>query len=180
MFKKTIFLFTLLLAACLGGIYMSMIHLSVDEEQAYVHLMQEDLAACSKQTRQGKSPPWIANHIRLSVDDTFFLEADNGKLTDLYQPIELQGNIRLIAPSWQEKKLYALADTAHYYPDKRVCFLHGSLERNVLCWQDGALFSAPELHIHENLKTIEVLGDARFSFNIEEQQLFERIFSRYL
>ena len=122
----------------------------------------------------------IAKKVKVFTEDHFYLEADQAEIVDANLPLQLEGNVRLRSSSWQGKETYALASKATYCPKERLFILLGSTEQHVLCWQDGATFAAKELHIQQDAKTVEGAGDIRFSFNMEEKNYFESIFSRYL
>ncbi len=122
----------------------------------------------------------VANKVKIFTEDHFYLEADRAEIVTADQPLQLEGNIRLRSSSWLDKETYALADKAIYHPKERLFILLGSAEKNVLCWQDGASFAATEIHIQQNMKTVEGVGDVRFSFSLEEKYYFESIFSRYM
>lgn len=121
-----------------------------------------------------------ARDVKIFTEDHFYLQADQAEITDPDLPLKLEGNIRLKSLAQQDKETYAAADKASYCPKKRLFILSGSEGKNVLCWQNGSTFSAPELHIQQDEKTIEGIGDVRFSFNMEEKKYFESIFARYL
>lgn len=122
----------------------------------------------------------ITKNLRLSIGDTCLIQADKGEITNLHEPFQLQGNVHFTSLPQQGKSIYALADNASYCPKTRTFILNGSKEKNVLCYQDAHTFSAPQLHIHQDTKTIEAKGDVRFSFSVEEKTSFEHIFSKYL
>ncbi len=118
--------------------------------------------------------------VNLSTDPTFFLEASRAHLTSLQGPVLLQDNVRFVSLAWQDRQTYALADLATYCPQKRLFILKGSPGKPVLCWQNGAQFAASELHIQQDTKSVEGIGDIRCSFDLEEQKTFSEIFSKYL
>lgn len=122
----------------------------------------------------------VAQEVKVFTENNFCLEADQAEIVNPDQPLKLDGNIRLKSSSWQDKETYAIADKASYCPKQRLFILSGSKEKNVLCWQNGSTFVASELHIQQDQKTIEGIGDVRFSFDTEEKNYFESIFSRFL
>ncbi|MBX9744302.1 MAG: hypothetical protein K2X08_03725 [Chlamydiales bacterium] len=145
---------------------------------------KEDQPTCHFTMAEGyycfPSEKLIAKNLHLSIGDTCLIKADEAEITDLHKPFQLQGNIHFTSLSQQDKNIYALADSASYCPKTRIFILNGSKEKNVLCYQDAHRFSAPQLYIHQDTKTIEAKGDVRFSFSMEEKTSFEHIFSRYL
>ncbi|MDP1608599.1 MAG: hypothetical protein Q8L98_04715 [Chlamydiales bacterium] len=145
---------------------------------------KEDQPTCHFTMDEGyycfPSEKLIGKNLHLSIEGTCLIQADEAEITDLHEPFQLQGNIHFSSLPEQEGSIYALADSASYYPKTRILILNGSKEKNVLCYQDAHTFSAPQLHIHEDTKTIEAKGDVRFSFTVEEKTSFEHIFSKYL
>ncbi|MCC6127849.1 MAG: hypothetical protein IT584_01435 [Chlamydiae bacterium] len=116
----------------------------------------------------------------LYTDRTFFLEASKAHLISLQGPLLLQDNVRFVSLLWQDKQTFALADSATYCPQRRLFILKGLPGKPVLCWQNGATFAASELHILQDTKTVEGVGDIRCSFDREEQKTFSEMFARYL
>lgn len=121
-----------------------------------------------------------AQKIKLTTDSTFSLEANHANLENLAQPLQLDGDIRFVSLLWEDKPTYALAQKALYIPQKQLFILKGSEKKPVLCWQAGASFAAPELHVKHHQKTVQGIGDIRCSLDQEEQKTFQEIFSRYL
>lgn len=129
---------------------------------------------------EAPSLEFVVYGVNLSTDRTFFLEADRAHLINLQGPLLLQDNVRFVSLLWQEKETYALANSAVYCPQKRLFVLQGAPGKPVLCWQNGATFAAPKLHIHQDTKSIEGVGDIRCSFEPAEQKIFSEMFARYL
>ena len=114
------------------------------------------------------------------TNDTLYLEADRAQITHPDRTFVLEGNIRLISSQFQGKETYAIAETATYSPQENLLTLHSSSQRKVLFWQDGFTFTAPEVHIRKDLETVQGVGDIHFTFDLDEQNYFEQIFSKYL
>ncbi len=105
--------------------------------------------------------------------DSAYVDAEKGQLI-------VEGNVRLISSNFQGKETYAIAEKAYYSLTDRQLLLTGSSHRNVLFWQDGFCLTAPEVHIERDLEKVQGIGDVHFTFDLEEQNYFEQIFSVYL
>jgi len=114
------------------------------------------------------------------TSDTLYLEADRARIAQPDKTLILEGNIRLISSQFQNKETYAIAETARYCAEENLLILNGSPGRKVLFWQDGFTFTAPEIHIRKDPETVQGVGDIHFTFDLDEQDYFEQIFSKYL
>ncbi len=77
---------------------------------------------------------------------------------------------------------YGIADLVQYLPNDSKVLLSCEKDKKVLFWQkDKSLkLSANEVHINPKEKNdIKGLGDVRFTFNLEEENLIHEIFSKY-
>ena len=56
--------------------------------------------------------------------------------------------------------------------------------KRVLFWQEGVSLSAPAVHLRKDLLThkevVEGKGEVRFTFDLEEKNRIEQLFSQYL
>ncbi|MBN2478715.1 MAG: hypothetical protein JXA94_00645 [Parachlamydiales bacterium] len=97
--------------------------------------------------------------------------------------IYLEKQIKLIYKKEKEKLGYAIADKMLYSPIDGMIKLIGDKDNKVLFWQEnGAIkLSSEEIHISQKEKDyINGVGDVRFTFNMDEENLIHEIFSKYL
>ncbi|MBS0625089.1 MAG: hypothetical protein JSS32_03480 [Verrucomicrobia bacterium] len=113
-------------------------------------------------------------------DETLAMEADKAQIDMGSELLTLEGNIRFISSHFQGKETYAIAEKASYFPKENRLVLNSSSARKVLFWQNGFTLTAPEVHIQRDTETVQGVGDVHFSFDLDEQNYFDEIFSRYL
>lgn len=128
----------------------------------------------------------LLQNVRLQQNNLLCIEGDHGSVTcrEEFEPdtLTLQGNIRLISTRIQDKESFASADTITYHPADKTLVLSAASPKRVLFWQEGLYLSAPEIKIHLLAKneSIEGIGDIHFTFDPQEKDFFETLFSKYL
>ncbi len=126
-------------------------------------------------------------------DERIHLEAQKGRLTyqennSHLQPQALycEGSVRLISSKIQDQESYALADQMVYLPATRTIILTSRPPSRVLFWQASGnmTLSAPEVHVRldpeTKQETVRGIGDVHFRFSLQEENMIETIFSKYL
>jgi len=96
--------------------------------------------------------------------------------------ITLENNVKFKYKENKNLTGYGLADRIEYVPNENKIVLQSDADKKVLFWQeDNSLkLSANEIHINpKEKKDIKGLGDVRFTFNLEEENLIHEIFSKY-
>lgn len=126
-------------------------------------------------------------------DPRIHLEAESGWLT--YQEADhcirpeavyCDRSVRLISSVIQEQECFALADQLVYFPTSHTIILSSRPPNRVLFWQsDGNMtLSSPEVHVRLDPKThketVQGIGDVHFRFTVQEENMIENIFSKYL
>ena len=77
---------------------------------------------------------------------------------------------------------YGIADKIEYFPNDNLIKLKSDENKKVLFWQadNSTKLSAKEIIINQKEKNdIKGIGDVRFTFNLEEENLIHEIFSKY-
>ncbi len=107
----------------------------------------------------------------------------NYNLDKSIQNITLENDVRFIYQKEKNSLGYGIADKIEYYPIEKMIKLISDDNKKVLFWQkDNSLkLSANEIHINQKEKNdIKGIGDVRFTFNLEEENLIHEIFSKYM
>jgi len=120
-------------------------------------------------------------------DNDVYITAKKAKLNynldNNIQTIILENDVRFIYQKDKNFLGYGIADKIEYYPPKKTLKLLSNDDKKVLFRQkDNSLnLSAKEIHINQKEKNdIKGIGDVRFTFNIEEENLIHEIFSKYM
>lgn len=120
-------------------------------------------------------------------DSDVFISAKKAKLNynlnKSIQNITLENDVRFIYQKDKNYLGYGLADKIEYDPNEKTLKLISDDDKKVLFWQkDNSLkLSAKEIHINQKEKNdIKGIGDVRFTFNLEEENLINEIFSKYM
>ena len=126
-------------------------------------------------------------------DERIHLEAKSGRLTyqennSHLQPEALycEGSVRLISSKIQDQESFAMADQLVYLPATRTIILTCRSPARVLFWQANGnmTLSAPEVHVRldpeTKRETVRGIGDVHFRFSLQEENMIETIFSKYL
>nr|NGX36025.1 hypothetical protein [Candidatus Anoxychlamydiales bacterium] len=98
------------------------------------------------------------------------------------EKIILENSVRFIYQN-QGYIGYGIADKIEYFPNEKNIKLISEDDKKVLFWkEDNSLnLSANEIHINQKEKNdIKGLGDVRFTFNLDEENLIHDIFSKYV
>ena len=93
----------------------------------------------------------------------------------LLSEMHCQGSVQL-----KRDDTFALAKQFDYFAEKDLAILSCPLPERVLFWQQSARLSAPEVRMKLDSGKVEGLGDVHCSFDLEEQNLFDAIFAKYL
>ncbi len=95
--------------------------------------------------------------------------------------IVLEDSIRFIYKKDQNTLGYGIADKISYNPYTKILKLSSLSDKKVLFWQDddAIRLSATEIDIN-NKESIKGIGDVRFTFDLNEEELFKEIFSQYI
>jgi hypothetical protein len=126
-------------------------------------------------------------------DERIHLESDYGWLIyreeeGRLQPdaIYCEGSVRLISSSIQDQETFALGEQLAYFPAAQTIILTSRSPNRVLFWQSGKTMtlSAPEVQVRLDPKTkqeiIQGVGDVHFHFSVQEEDMIENVFSKYL
>jgi hypothetical protein len=120
-------------------------------------------------------------------DSNVYITAKKAKLNynldKTIQNITLENDVRFIYQKDKNSLGYGIADKVEYFPIEKTIKLMSEANKKVLFWQkDNSLkLSANEIHINQKEKNdIKGLGDVRFTFNLEEENLINEIFSKYM
>lgn len=99
------------------------------------------------------------------------------------QNITLEDEVKFIYQKDKNSLGYGIADKIEYDPCEQTLKLISLDDKKVLFWQkDNSLkLSAKEIHINQKEKNdIKGIGDVRFTFNMEEENLILEIFSKFV
>ncbi|MFA6502609.1 MAG: hypothetical protein WCT85_07450, partial [Parachlamydiales bacterium] len=99
------------------------------------------------------------------------------------QDIILENDVHFIYKKDNNSIGYGIADKIEYFPNEHRIKLLSYENKKVLFWQaDNSIrLSAKEIIINQKEKNdIKGIGDVRFAFNLEEENLIHEIFSKYL
>jgi lipopolysaccharide export system protein LptA len=126
-------------------------------------------------------------------DEQTHLEADQGRL--IYQErtgrsrpeaLHCEGSVRMISSIIQDQESFALADRLIYIPETRTMILSCIAPNRVLFWQSSGdiSLSAPEVRVQMDPMTqresVQGIGDVHFHFTLQEENIIETLFSKYL
>jgi hypothetical protein len=108
-------------------------------------------------------------------DGRMRLDADRGRLQQAV--LHCEGTVRL-----KHDQEYALCDQLVYFPSTRSAILSAEGDKRVLVWsRDSMRLSAPEVRMQFDPEPkIQGIGDVHFTFDLEEQELIDTLFSKYL
>lgn len=120
-------------------------------------------------------------------DSNVYISAKKAKLNynrdKTIQNIILENDVQFIYQKDKNSLGYGLADKIEYYPTEKNIMLISNDDKRVLFWQkDNSLkLSAKEIHINQKEKNdIKGIGDVRFTFTLEEENLIHDIFLKYM
>ncbi|NGX48535.1 MAG: hypothetical protein K940chlam5_00122 [Candidatus Anoxychlamydiales bacterium] len=126
------------------------------------------------------------DHYLVYVDENVSISAKKATLlydeNDNIKNIVLENSVRFKYTEDKNFIGYGLADKIEYLPLETKVLLSSDKDKKVLFWQEdkSLKLSANEIHINPKEKNdIKGLGDVRFTFNLEEQNLIHDIFSKY-
>ena len=100
--------------------------------------------------------------------------------------IILQGEVLFISQKIKDTLSFGIADKLTYLPTNKNLMLESLPQKKVLFWKDddSLRLSANAIHVHcddlTKKEAIKGIGSVRFSFNLEEEEFFHKIFSQYL
>ncbi|MES2273146.1 MAG: hypothetical protein V4487_03020 [Chlamydiota bacterium] len=132
---------------------------------------------------------WKKGHLKLNGSVTLkqselFVEAERGELicSDQLDPklMILEGDVRLVSSRIQDKLSFAAADRVVFDPIEKTLVFSSSAPKKVLFWQEGLFLSANQVRVDTKKESIQGDGDVHFTFNPEEKNYIEELFSKYL
>lgn len=104
-----------------------------------------------------------------------------------FQPVSLalKGNIRLFSRDTSQPRRCGIADRLLYSPSTRTLILAANPSKKVLFWdeQESIRMSANEIHITfdpvTQRESVKGVGNVKFAFSIDENNLLKKLFSFY-
>jgi len=122
----------------------------------------------------------------LYQDENIFISAKKAKLNytkNSVNSVTLENDVKFTYQKDKNQIGYGIADKIDYIPHTKTIKLISNDDKKVLFWQkDNSLrLSAKEIVINQKPKPdIKGIGDVRFTFNLEEENLIHEIFSKYM